>query len=184
MMKFDSAVILEIWLRSRGIDTGDWGTTGSKTITNLWQEYEQGEITFRDNPPTRIVRVVQIILRRDDLVLYELAQEFDDGRLRRRRQPPSEKIIAGESQYAAAERCLTEELGLDPRAIHLLGSSADALQNIAESPSYPGLHTHYTIYTIEAMADGLPETDFWRENEAAGESDPVKRHLWGWRRGL
>jgi hypothetical protein len=183
-MKFDNAVILEIWLRSRGIDTGKWGASGAKTIANLWHEYEAEEIAFRDDPPTRIVRVVQIILQRDDLVLYELAQELNDGRLRRRRQPPSEKIKAGESQYAAAERCLNEELGLDSRAIKLLGSTAEALQNIAESPSYPGLHTDYTIYTIEATAEDLPESDFWRENEAASEGDPVKRHLWGWRRSL
>ena len=183
MKSFDNAIILEIWLRSRGVNTSGWGINGAKTVANLWQEYEQGEITFRDHPPTRVVRVVQIVLRRDDHVLYEMAQEFSDGRLRQREQPPSEKIIAGESQFAAAERCLREELGLDPRDIQLLNAKAEGMENVAESPSYPGLRTHYTIYTLEATAEGLPDADFWRENEAVTEGDPVRRHLWGWRRG-
>jgi len=180
-MHFDSELILELWLRSRGIQTEEWGSSGAKTVANLWHEYEQGEITFRDDPPTRVVRVVQIILRCETTVLYELAQEFGDGRIRRRQQPPSEKIVAGESQFVAAERCLREELGLDPRQIQLLGSTAEGMENLAESPSYPGLRTHYTIYKVEAMVEGLPEADFWRENEVAAEGDPVKRHLWGWR---
>jgi ADP-ribose pyrophosphatase YjhB (NUDIX family) len=183
MVIFNSALNLELWLRSRGIDIASWGTTGAKTAANLWHEYERGEITFRDDPPIRVVRVVQIILRRDKYVLFEITQEFSDGRVRQRYQPPSEKIIAGESQFAAAERCLREELGLDPRQIQLLGSTAESQGNLAESPSYPGLSTHYTVYSIEATVEGLPETDFWRENEAADEGDPVKRHLWGWRRG-
>lgn len=182
MMDFKSELNLELWLRSRGIDIASWGTTGAKTAANLWHEYEQGEVTFRDDPPMRVVRVVQIILRRGEQVLYEIAQEFNDGRVRQREQPPSEKIFAGESQFAAAERCLREELGLDSRHIQLLSSTAEGMENLAESPSYPGLRTHYTIYTVEAMVEELPDSDFWRENEAAGEGDPVKRHLWGWRR--
>lgn len=182
MQTFDSEEGMEEWLAGSAIDTVSWGIAGAKTVANLWHEYEQGEIIFRDNPPRRLVRVVRIILRRDGYVLYEIAQELSDGRFRQRQQPPSEKIIAAESQFAAAERCLREELGLDSRHIHLLNSMAEGTESVSESPSYPGLQTHYTLYTVEAMADGLPETDFWRENEAAGEGDPVKRHLWGWRR--
>jgi hypothetical protein len=32
---------------------------------------------------------------------------------------------------------------------------------------------------VEATTRALPEEDFWRENTAG--SDPVRRHLWGWR---
>ncbi len=182
MQIFDSERAMEAWLAGRAIDTASWGSAGAKTTANLWHEYEQGEIIFRDHPPQRLVRVVRIMLRRNGYVLYEIAQELSDGRLRQRRQPPSEKIIAEESQAAAAERCLREELGLDPRHIHLLDSPAERTESVAESPSYPGLQTHYILFTIEATVDGLPEADFWRENEAAGAGDPVKRHLWGWRR--
>ena len=182
MMEFENARALEEWLASRGIGWEAWGSAGSKTVSNLWNEFVQGEISFRDDPPTRAVRVVQIILRRQESVLFEIAQEFGDGRMRQREVPPSEKIIARESQFAAAERCLREELGLDPRHIQILNSTAASYERIADSPSYPGLRTHYTVYTIEAAAEGLPDEDFWRENEAIAAGDPVKRHLWGWRR--
>ena len=181
MNHFDSRQELEKWLIASGINPSEWGTGGAKTVANLWQEYEKGEITFRDEPPTRVVRVVRLILRRDEQILVEIAQEFSDGRLRQREQPPSEKVIAAESQFAAADRCLREELGLDPRQVQILNSTVEAKVKLDESPSYPGLWTHYTIYTVEARAEGLPGGDFWRENEAAGEGDPVRRHLWGWR---
>ncbi len=182
MIGFANAQALESWLMAHSVSTDSWGRTGAKTVANLWHEYEQGEILFEEDPPTRLVRVVQIILRREDYVLHELAQEFSDGRLRRREQPPSEKIYVGESQFAAAARCLREELGLDARDICLLNSTAEGERTLADSPSYPGLQTRYTIYTVEAAAADLPEGDFWRENEAAAEGDPVRRHLWGWRR--
>lgn len=182
MKKIGNELFLGLWLRIWDIDTSQWGTSETKTIANLWQEYRQGEITFRDNPPTRVVRVVQIILRRGDRVLYEIAQEFQDGRLRQRLQPPSEKMVKGESQFDAAERCLREELGLDPDEIQLLSPAVEVTENVTDSPSYPGLRTHYTIYSIEATAEGLPDDDFWRVNEAAAAGDPVLRHLWGWRR--
>lgn len=182
MMVFENERALEKWLTSREICWEAWGSAGSKTVANLWHEYEQGEISFGDDPPTRAVRVAQIILRREKSVLLEIAQEFGDGRVRQRELPPSEKIIAGESQFSAAERCLREELGLDPRQIQILNSTAASYERVADSPSYPGLRTHYTIYIVEAMVEELPDSDFWRENEPAGEGDPVKRHLWGWRR--
>ena len=182
MIDFRDERALKNWLTSREIGWEEWGSAGSKTTANLWHEYQQGEIKFRDDPPTRAVRVVQIILRRDNKVLLEIAQEFGDGRIRRRELPPSEKIIVAESQFEAAERCLREELGLDSRTIQILNSTADRYERVADSPSYPGLRTHYTVYTIEAAAEGLPDEDFWRENEAAANGDPVKRHLWGWRR--
>jgi hypothetical protein len=182
MIEFINERALEKWLASRHISWEVWGSARSKTISNLWKEYEKGEISFRDHPPTRAVRVVQIILRRENSMLLEIAQEFGDGRIRRRELPPSEKIIAAESQFEAAERCLREELGLNSLHIQLLNATVASYERVADSPSYPGLRTHYTVYTIDAAVEGLPDEDFWRENKAAAEGDPVKRHLWGWRR--
>ncbi len=179
MPAFTSEKDLENWLSSSGMDTSQWGIGGAKTMANLWQEYVQGEVTFVDDPPTRLVRVVEIFLRRDEMILLEIAQEFEDGQLRQRRLPPSEKIIGDESVIAAAERCLREELGVDAPVLQM---NRRPIKRITSSPSYPGLRTHYTIYMVKAPAVGLPGDDFWRENEAFGMGDPVRRHLWGWRR--
>jgi hypothetical protein len=180
----DGTDALEKWLIAHGIAVKSWGEAGTKTLDNLWHELANHEITLEDDPPARKVQVVQVILRRGDTVLHELAQEFEDGRLRERQQPPSEKIVGIESRYAAAERCLREELGLEPQQLKILPATHPISEQIAESPSYPGLSTHYRIYTVEATADDLPDDDFWRDNEAFGSGDPVRRHLWGWRRVL
>ena len=181
-LEFKSKAELEKWLARHGIDTTAWGCAGSKKIANLWHEYTQGEIAFREEPPIRVARVVQILLRRDDEVILELAQEFADGTLRRRESLPSEKIIAAESPLAAAERGLCEELGIDPQQIQGLKLIGEEYVRTTASPSYPGLVTEYTLFTVEARAAELPGSDFWRENKAAVGGDPVRRHLWGWRR--
>lgn len=172
---------LESWLRANGVDTAGWGARRAKTLADLWQEYTRGEIGFSDDPPLRLVYVVRILLRRGERTLLELAQEFRDGRLRRRDLPPSEKIIGSETPARAARRCLAEELGLVPQQIDAFHVRQEKRVTFADSPSYPGLRTLYTIYTVEVSAAGLPDEDFWRENEAARAGDPVRRHLWGWR---
>jgi len=169
-----------LWLESIGIDVSQWGTSTSKSLENLWDEYLRGEIYFVADPPLRIVQVVQIIVGRNDMILLEMEQEFSNSKRRSRNQPPSEKIKPGEDLYDAALRCLNEELGLEPVQIDIDKFSYTAKEEIIESPSYPGLLTRYTIHTLEVQVTGLPEQEFWRENVAAGEGDPVKRHLWGW----
>jgi hypothetical protein len=181
MIDFANELMLESWLHSRGIDMESWGSAGAKTVTDLWREYRHGDVAFEDDPPTRLVTVLQLFIRRGDTLLYELAQEFSDGRTRRRQLPPSEKIVAGESLPTATERCLREELGLEPDQYAIRDVEHKVYERLVDSPSYPGLFTRYTVYTVEVMADNLPESDFWRDNEAAAAGDPVRRHLWGWR---
>lgn len=168
------------WLDSTGIDVSQWGTNSTKTLNNLWDEYGRGEVSFQVNPPMRIVRVVIIIISRDDMILIEVEQVFHNGKRRFRNQPPSEKIKLGEELNDAAMRCLHEELGLKPAQIDFDESHYKKEEETRESPSYPGLMTRYTMYTVELKVEGLPEQTFWRENVAIGEGDPVKRHLWGW----
>lgn len=180
-MDFAEIEDLESWLHANGIDTADWGARRAKTLADLWQEYTRGEISFSDEPPVRQVYVVRIVLRRGESTLLELAQEFRDGRRRNRNVPPSEKIMGSETPARAARRCLEEELGLVPRQIATLRLRQEKQVSLADSPSYPGLRTLYTIYTVEVSAAGLPDRDFWRENEAVRAGDPVRRHLWGWR---
>ena len=173
---------LAAWLRGQGVNEAAWGLAGAKSLNDLWHEYNLGEITFDDDPPARHVRVVQIILTRGEDRLLEIAQEFGDGRTRRRLMPPSEKLLAGESARTAAHRCLFEELNLGPAEAHFLTAHADVQETESNSPSYPGLRTRYTIYTFQVAAPGLPAGEFWRDNKAAAMGDPVKRHLFGWRR--
>jgi ADP-ribose pyrophosphatase YjhB (NUDIX family) len=167
---------LATWLAAHGI-----AAAGDKHPADLWGEMARGETVLRDDPPRREVSLVHVVLRRGDRVLTELAQELRDGTLRHRNILPSEKLVAGETAEAAARRCLREEVGVAAAAVTALEVVGPPAISRLDSPSYPGLWTHYTIYTVEAAADGLPAADFWRDNCDAGPFDPVRRHLWGWR---
>ncbi|HEX6383033.1 MAG TPA: NUDIX domain-containing protein [Anaerolineae bacterium] len=180
MKDIDSVKALEKWLAQRGIDTSGWGTGGTKSVINLWNELQEGDVALQDTPPLRVVHVVQVIIRRQNSILIEAMQEFGDGSRRYRNQPPSEKVKTGEDYLDAALRCLREELGVDERDVVFNLSSYKQVQVQADSPSYPGLPTQYTFHLIEAAVKGLPEANFWHDNATYGEGDPVKRHYWVW----
>lgn len=175
---------LACWLSAAGVDLSLWRSGTSKTLANLWEEYQRGEVLFRNNPPVRMVEVVNVRVTRDDLLLIEIEQEFINGERRARNQPPSEKMKPGEDVWLAARRCLHEELGVSVEQIEWIDAAFRKEEEQIESPSYPGLMTHYTSYTVEAHVRGLPQERFWRENLAAVEGDPVKRHLWTWVRQI
>jgi hypothetical protein len=182
MMKdFDGPDELTGWLNENGIDTAVWGIGTFKTVANLWDEYVQGEVYFRADPPLRMIQVVQVLIQHDDTTLIEVEQVFKNGKRRHRNQPPSEKIKPSEIGIDAAYRCLNEELGLSRDQVSEMVADREREEMVTDSPSYPGLRTHYTIQRIKARVTGLPDEDFWRENTAVREGDPVSRHLWAWR---
>ena len=181
MNQFTDIQALETWLGDYGIDYESWGNRSSKSLSNLWQELQAGEVQLIENPPLRRVEVVQVIIRQDGEVLVEAEQEFFNGQRRYRNQPPSEKIKPGETVQDAASRCLREELALPNAAFTLRPDTHRQYQTNTNSISYPGLPSQYNFHVIEAAVSGLPAEDFWRENQSDGVIDPVRRHRWEWR---
>jgi hypothetical protein len=179
--KFADPAGLVAWLEEIGIDSHPWGTGPYKSMTNLWDEYKAGEISFEDDPPMRIVELVQIHVQQDGAFLFEVEQQFSTGERRFRNQPPAEKIKRGETSIDAAYRCLQEELRLKREQVEEISLADEQNKKVTDSPSYPGLPTQYRIHEIRARVTGLPAEDFWRENLAASEGDPIVRHLWSWR---
>jgi len=177
--RFDGPDELAEWLEERDIDTAVWGTGTFKSIANLWDEYLKDAVSFAD-PALRIVQVVQVLIQQDGKILCEVEQEFKNGKCRRRNRPPSEKINRNESSIDAAYRCLDEELGIRPEQVSIMATEGQ-VEELNSSPSYPGLQTRYLIQRFRADVPGLPKEDFWRENTAAEEDDPVSRHLWAWK---
>jgi 8-oxo-dGTP pyrophosphatase MutT (NUDIX family) len=180
MHSFDSAEELENWLRAHEVDVDSWGTGGSKTVATLWSELHHGESQLKSTPLRRLVTVVRVIIRRDERVLVETAQDFDDGRRRYRLQPPSEKMRPGEPPEQAAIRCLQEELGVTAGDVWLAPGSTRRWERERESVSYPGLRTCYRFYSIEANVPGLPDQAFSTREIAPGPGEPVERHFWEW----
>jgi hypothetical protein len=169
------------WLEQHDIDTSLWGEGNAKSVIHLWDEVTSGEITLLEDPPRRIVHVVQVVIRRGRQVLLEAEQVMENGSRRFRNQPPSEKFKPGESYLEAATRCLQEELGVSRAAIRLIPESYCLRRELLDSFSYPGLLTEYTFHLVEAEVSGLPNDPFWRGNKATAAGDPVKKHLWEWR---
>lgn len=178
-----SAVALRAWLTASQIDTSVWGTGKSKQVVDLWHELQRKETILQDNPPLRLVEVVQVIVRRGDMYLVEARQEFGNGRIRERNQPPAEKLKAGETFTEAAVRCLQEELSGTEETITLFPNTYRFVQYESEACSYPGLRAQYTFHILEAEVLGLPREDFWQDNHAFAEGDPIRRHYWVWRSG-
>ena len=182
-MNLTSLQELHDWLMAKEIDITIWGRLeGTKTILHLWEEIIAGETSLQDEPPLRIVDAVEIIIRRGDRILYEVAQEMEGGSSRPRQYPPSEKIKRGETAQQAAVRGLYEEMGVVAAAITFIAHSYHQRQRQLPSVSYPGLNTLYQLHSLEAHVTGLP-TDNFTTDEAAGNShDPVTRHHWAWLR--
>ncbi|VAW39767.1 hypothetical protein MNBD_CHLOROFLEXI01-1027 [hydrothermal vent metagenome] len=181
MNQFVNIDELATWLNKHGVRYDEWEQKSSKSLDNLWQELEAGEVCLEDNPPLRVVDVVQIVIRQGEQILVEAEQEFFNGQRRFRNQPPAEKIKPGETVFDAARRCLQEEIGVPPEDVVLNPDSHQEYQSNTNSISYPGLPSQYNFHLLEAAVSGLPNDDFWHENSADGKIDPVKRHRWGWR---
>lgn len=180
METFGTQAQLYAWLQQQNIDVTQWGRGAAKSLAHLWRELQNGDAVIKTQPTLRIVNVVQVVIRRDDLILLEKAQEFGDGQMRYRNQPPSEKMRIGEDYLAAARRGLLEELGVASDDVAFFQDSYRQRHAVIESPSYPGLPTQYTFHQIEAAVSTLPATDFWRDNASYVKGDPIKRHHWGW----
>ena len=179
---FTSVEILREWLTSQGIDRKNWGIGNAKNAAHLWHELHGGDSCLQTDPPLRLVHVAQIVVRREQMMLMEMVQEFGTGRQRFRNQPPSEKMKQGETFFEAATRCLYEELSVAASNIVFDESTYSESETTCDSLSYPGLPTKYTFHRMEATIQGLPEDDFWRDNVSFLEGDPIKRHFWAWQR--
>jgi hypothetical protein len=181
MLTFTDPTQLETWLRGHGIDTRLWGRGAAKSVGDLWTEITQGESQLVDEPPLRRVQVVELHIRRDGLLLVEAAQELASGEVRRRNQPPAEKLKPGEAPGDAARRCLNEELGVArEEQIQFAAAPVETRQVTKLSPSFPGLVTAFTIHRVMVAVSGLPAGEFSTANAAYQNGDPVVRHFWRW----
>ena len=173
---------LTVWLEQAGIDLTLWGEDGAKTAVHLHRELEVGDCELLDNPPRRVVQVVELLIAREGMQLMEVAQEMANGRLRHRNLPPAEKMKMGESVEAAAIRCAEEELGVEKTAVSIIDDTHRQKETERMSPSYPGLLSQYTVHSVKTAVCNLPNGDFWVDNGSFTEGDPVRRHQWGWRK--
>jgi len=152
-LNFQTEEDISNYLRDFGIPVELWGQGSTKTIGHLLKEINNGE-TILIQQGRELLRQVKFsavrVAYRDSRDVYELVedrQEFADGRVRRRDIGSSicEKIQPKETPKEAAERGLLEEL-----KVHTKVRGGKEAEEIGESPSYPGLKTHYLRYDFNA----------------------------------
>lgn len=136
-------------LVEHGIPVDSWGTGQSKTLNHLFKEIENRECFLSDEGEylTRYIEFVaiKVYYRKNDELYFltEDRQEFNDGRVRRRKMPSSvsEKMKSGEDPLISAIRGIEEELGFRVESSQL-SKRKDIVYN-GSSISYPGLTAKY-----------------------------------------
>lgn len=99
----------------------------------------------------------------------------------------------GEDPESAAVRAVREELGSvvgSGDGVRIDPNSYEMRVEERNSDSYPGLPGCYVLHTLNAMVEGLPESDFctfevdeygdFDEKSVADEAVSVKKHYWTW----
>lgn len=168
------------YLAGFGIPVDVWGQGAAKTVGHLLQEVNGGEtvLTQRGRELLRQVgfAAVNVTYRngREVFELVEDRQEFRDGRVRRRDtgSSVSEKIQPGENPKDAVERALREELGITER-VNLKGGNK--VEEIKESPSYPGLKTQYLRFGFQAE---LNSDQFFPDGYVEEQPDKTTYFVW------
>ena len=147
---FQSVEELENYLRKFSIPISSWGTGKAKTLQDLYEELINDECQLIESGESlhRIIEFVGIDVfykdEKDNLYhLIEDRQEFNDGRIRRRKMlsSVSEKMKFGESPSIAGVRGIEEELNIKVSASQL--TDHKDLQFNGSSMSYPGLIAKY-----------------------------------------
>lgn len=205
---FSTPQSLSDWLKPRlpSESFASWGVKpGTKNIHNLWLELSEGETSLADStPPIRTLEVAVVrIIGKDNQVLVESHQELSNGDVRERCRPLSEKMKPGESVESAVHRAVKEELGSiisgglgsfglfgDNGIVRIVPDSYTKKVEERASVSYPGLPACYVLHTVDAIVEGLPEGEFFtEEDEEYEDSDGkkladgavyCKKHYWKW----
>jgi hypothetical protein len=182
MQTFTTPQALTAWLQAHQVDITTWGQGGAKSVEDLWREVQQAESALYQEAPLRRVQVVELFIEDGGCRLIEAAQILNSGQVRRRNQPPSEKMLPGEDPFATARRCLAEELAITEEA-HICFPEQQVRERheLIESTSYPGLVTGFTFYRVAVQVHNLPPADFTTTNAAHSHGDPVVAHHWRWR---
>ena len=144
-------------LSDAGIDPSIWGQGKAKTVEDLLQEVNDGEIELISTPDGTLVRKVPVVtvdvMYTDALgrhyKLVESRQVFTDGRERHRDRNTSvaEKLKVGENVAEAALRGVQEELGISGE-IQLTEDGREITE--LDSPSFPDLRSQYEIFKFSA----------------------------------
>jgi hypothetical protein len=147
---------LEDYLLKFKIPISEWGSGSSKTINHLLKEIIRGETKLieENNDLIREVSALSIIVTYKNLILKEDYQEFNDGRVRRRKMEASvaEKMDKNDKNIIeSVKRGIKEELDIHIDSGQI--SQLDVISTNRESMSYPGIMSKITLHKFHIELD-------------------------------
>lgn len=140
---------LEDYLLKFNIPINEWGKGNAKTLNHLLKEIIRGEtkLVVENNNLIREVSALSIIVTYNDLKLIEDHQEFNDGRIRKRKMEASvaEKIDKDDKNLInAVKRGIKEELEISINENQI--SKLEDTSKFRESMSYPGIMSRVVLF--------------------------------------
>jgi len=190
---------VEEFLKSHSIDSEQFGKGKAKSIQQLTKELLRGESTFMiDKNTNEVIRYVEIVWCKifgpSGKLLVEKERVYTNGKKRSVERMPGGKKQPLESVSSAARRILAKELTLPEEMIRLDVSAASneidkesVIEDIRESPSYPGLKSCYTIYIVpaeivtdEATPELMSEFGLPDESDFVSHEVTSDKHIWEW----
>jgi hypothetical protein len=169
-------------LKRGGIDFSQWGKGETKTLNHLQREIENGECTLIIGKQGEVLR--EVVIARANIFyiskegkkyrLKEEKQVFKDGRERRRNLKYSlnEKVKFGENIKEAMIRGIKEELGIEG---DLSLKETGIEEETEDSPSYPGLKSHYIYHNFEVS---LNDQQFNPNGYIEDQEDKTTYFIW------
>lgn len=142
----------------------EWGDNGSKPLSALYKEIQNGEsIVYLDNAGNIIRNIsyvgIEVYFTTDSRIfrLYEDHQEFKNGFIKVRESQTEgvfEKMMIDEDPIVAGFRGIKEELGINARGVHL-SAKKDNPQIFPpkNSKTYPGVLSVHTKHSLCAIID-------------------------------
>jgi hypothetical protein len=169
-------------LKRGGIDFSQWGKGGTKTLNHLQKEIENEECALIIGKQGEVLR--EVVIARANIFyiskegkkyrLKEEKQVFKDGRERRRNLKYSlnEKVKFGENIKEAMIRGIKEELGIEG---DLSLKETGIEEETEDSPSYPGLKSHYIYHNFEVS---LNDQQFNPNGYIEDQEDKTTYFIW------
>ncbi|OHA15446.1 MAG: hypothetical protein A3H57_02745 [Candidatus Taylorbacteria bacterium RIFCSPLOWO2_02_FULL_43_11] len=161
-----------------------WGTSTSRTLSDLFAYHERDRLYFRDTESGVVMDVHAVVVlvyhryRRRWVELYEDCQIFPGGHVLRRINfnGIEETIKRSETLLKAARRCLSEELQFhEPSRYQLSECIMVEQRDPVPSEKWPGLYAAYHRYIFECV---IPRSLFRSNGYVEPENDRLVYFRW------
>eukprot|EP00927_Polykrikos_kofoidii_P033303 TRINITY_DN2817_c0_g1_i3.p1 TRINITY_DN2817_c0_g1~~TRINITY_DN2817_c0_g1_i3.p1 ORF type:complete len:810 (-),score=160.25 TRINITY_DN2817_c0_g1_i3:5-2434(-) len=140
---------LSVYLASNGVNVAQFdGESGRKTLTGFAAELSNSEASLARDARGKILRVVDVValnltkVNTQDM-LVQAKETFSDGQIKAVPRLPGSKKGESENQFNTAYRVLDRLLKIDENYVHIDGEKVRIIEEVKDSPSYPGMQTLY-----------------------------------------